>query len=551
MALAQSSGARIHRRTVVRDAHDPRGLDLLHLRRARRPRAARRAGSSRDDTRCLSRLELTINGERPLLLSSGQGRVLLGRVLPAQPARGRAAAGRALDRRASASSATGCRTRSCVRNESLEPLAFDVGLEVGCRLRGHLRRQGARLRARRPAAREAAAAAGARPLRRATATARARRSTANGGARTQVILSRAGRGRRLARRAIAIELEPRERLELARRRRRLARRRRAAPQAVERRFGEELAHVRDSLAAWQLRVPQLRASWDDARPRVPASRSPTSRRCACAAAATASAHAPGRRDAVVHDGVRPRHADHVPADAALRARARASRRSTRSPSCRRTRTTRRSTPSRARSSTSCAAARRPRPGSRATTARSTRRRSSSCCSPRSGAGRTTPALARELRGARARRARVDRRLGRPRRRRVRRVRAAHASAGSTNQSWKDSRRLAALPRRRARRARRSRRARCRATSTTRSCGIAEIAREVWRDRELADAARARGGRAASSASTRRSGSRSAAASTRSRSTARSGRSTRSARTSGTCSGPGSSRPSASRPSSTS
>jgi glycogen debranching enzyme len=31
---------------------------------------------------------------------------------------------------------------------------------------------------------------------------------------------------------------------------------------IERDFGEELAHVRESLAAWQLRVPQLRASWD-------------------------------------------------------------------------------------------------------------------------------------------------------------------------------------------------------------------------------------------------------------------------------------------------
>ncbi len=35
------------------------------------------------------------------------------------------------------------------------------------------------------------------------------------------------------------------------------------PQTVESRFGEELARVRDSLTAWQLRVPQLRASWDD------------------------------------------------------------------------------------------------------------------------------------------------------------------------------------------------------------------------------------------------------------------------------------------------
>src|SRR5438552_11030297 len=35
------------------------------------------------------------------------------------------------------------------------------------------------------------------------------------------------------------------------------------PHTAERRFGEELGHVRDSLAAWRLRVPQIRTSWDD------------------------------------------------------------------------------------------------------------------------------------------------------------------------------------------------------------------------------------------------------------------------------------------------
>ena len=38
---------------------------------------------------------------------------------------------------------------------------------------------------------------------------------------------------------------------------------RTAVQFAERRFGEELARVRASLAAWRLRVPQLRGSWDD------------------------------------------------------------------------------------------------------------------------------------------------------------------------------------------------------------------------------------------------------------------------------------------------
>ena len=38
---------------------------------------------------------------------------------------------------------------------------------------------------------------------------------------------------------------------------------RIAPELAGRRFGDELARVRDSLAAWQLRVPHLRASWED------------------------------------------------------------------------------------------------------------------------------------------------------------------------------------------------------------------------------------------------------------------------------------------------
>ena len=38
---------------------------------------------------------------------------------------------------------------------------------------------------------------------------------------------------------------------------------RTAVQLAERRFGDELARVRASLAAWRLRVPQLRGTWDD------------------------------------------------------------------------------------------------------------------------------------------------------------------------------------------------------------------------------------------------------------------------------------------------
>jgi glycogen debranching enzyme len=37
---------------------------------------------------------------------------------------------------------------------------------------------------------------------------------------------------------------------------------RTAPERAERTFGDELARVRESLSAWQLRVPQIRASWE-------------------------------------------------------------------------------------------------------------------------------------------------------------------------------------------------------------------------------------------------------------------------------------------------
>ena len=82
-------------------------------------------------------------------------------------------------------------------------------------------------------------------------------------ARTQVILSQAGAvdGGKVSYR---IELAPRERWEL---------RIDVVPGAngevlvpgpvAQRRFGEELVHIRDSLTAWHLRVPQLRTDWDE------------------------------------------------------------------------------------------------------------------------------------------------------------------------------------------------------------------------------------------------------------------------------------------------
>ena len=81
-------------------------------------------------------------------------------------------------------------------------------------------------------------------------------------ARTQVIMSRRGEVDGMQAR-FRIELEPRERWDLRLDIVPLPDGQQVVPRVAERRFGDELARVRESLAAWQLRVPQLRATWDD------------------------------------------------------------------------------------------------------------------------------------------------------------------------------------------------------------------------------------------------------------------------------------------------
>ena len=303
--------------------------------------------------------------------------------------------------------------------------------------------------------------------------------------------------------------------------------------------------MRESLAAWQLRVPQIRADWD--RPRALVRAVGLRPRVAADARRRAARPHARRGDAVVHDRLRARHDDHVSADAALRPRARAHGAGGARRAAGDARTTPTSTPSRARSSTSCA-----------------RQGRAELVRAYYGTVDATPlylvllsevwrwtddaAFVRGLREPALRGARLDRRVRRPGRRRLRRVRAADA-ARARESVVEGLRRLAALPRRSHRRG---------ADRAGRGAGLRlrrEAADGRARARRLARprarrAARARGRGAAASASTSSSGSRRAAATTRSRSTARSGRSTRSAPTSGTCSGAGSSRRSAWTPSST-
>ena len=313
------------------------------------------SGFFAEDTRFLSRFTLTVNGERPLLLSSDKVEYFSAAFYLRNPLAGGLEQD-ALSIVRERFVGDGMQDRIAVRNESaMEPVAFELALEVAAdfadifSVKEHDFSLGDPLRAR------AAAAAGRGALRRGD-----ERSSCS---RTRTRARRRDAGRPLAAGrasttaiacAIAIELAPRERWELRRSTSSRARRaQRALPRRrVERRFGDELAHVRDSLAAWQLRVPQLRATLGRARARVrPLGRRP--RLAAHARHRRRVGEAAGRRHALVHDRVRPRHDHHVPADAALRARSSRARRSRRSPSSRRARTTRRSTPSPARSSTRC------------------------------------------------------------------------------------------------------------------------------------------------------------------------------------------------------
>ena len=200
------------------------------------------------------------------------------------------------------------------------------------------------------------------------------------------------------------------------------------------------------------------------------------------------------RDAVVHGRLRARHADHVPADAALRPRARAQRaaRARHAPGDGgRPDARRRAGQDRPRGAHGQG---RERPGSRATTARWTRRRSSSSSSRSCGAGRTTRRSC-----ARCASRRCARSTGSTSTATSTATGSSSTSAarerGLENQSWKDSRQLAALPRRSP------------GEPPIAPCEVqgyvydakarmAELAREVWRDRDARRAARARGGRAA-------------------------------------------------------
>ena len=275
------------------------------------------SGLFAEDTRFLSRLELRINGARPLLLSSGKVEYFSA----AFYLRNAVVDGLAQDVLSIARArfvGEGMQDHVVLRNEGNEELAVELALEVGTdfadiiSVKEHDFALGNPLTARPlPLPASVRYDAGANQL--------VLEEGGTGGAKTQVLLSRSGE---------PVDSGVRFHLRLAARQSWDLRidivasiaGEEAEPHVVERRFGEEREHVQESLAAWHLRVPRLQTRREDMRL---AFRQSVADLAALADARRAPARdAPGCGHAVVHDRLRARHDHHVPADDAARARAR-------------------------------------------------------------------------------------------------------------------------------------------------------------------------------------------------------------------------------------
>src|SRR6185295_11892698 len=212
-----------------------------------------------EDTRFLSSLRLTINGQRPLLLSSDKIEYFSAAFFMRNPLVGGLEQD-VLSIRRERFVGDGMQDLFAVQNQGMQPIEFDLELEVGTdfadifAVKDYDFALGDPLRAKplpslRPIEYEDESNQflisdnGELPLK------------------TQVIFSQRGEvdGSGVK---FHLALEPRERWNLDVEIIPLPDGEPVATRFAQRRFGEEVGRVRDSLAAWQLRVPQLRTSWD-------------------------------------------------------------------------------------------------------------------------------------------------------------------------------------------------------------------------------------------------------------------------------------------------
>jgi glycogen debranching enzyme len=215
-----------------------------------------------DDTRFLSRLELTIDGKRPLLLSSGNVEYFSAAYFLRNPLSRRLQLDALLIKR-ERFVGNGMQDHILVTNETMKPLEFRVDLAIAADFADIISVKEWDFSLGDPKH----ATSLPQPVRPdyAEETNQVVLVDPEGFGRTQVILSQRGD---MTDSGVGydITLAPRETWSL-----------RVdvglttdggpnrAPQVVESHFGRERARVAESVTAWELRVPQIRASWNDLR----------------------------------------------------------------------------------------------------------------------------------------------------------------------------------------------------------------------------------------------------------------------------------------------
>ena len=212
-----------------------------------------------EDTRFLSVLRLTLNKTRPLLLSSGKVEYFSAAFFLRNPLAGGLEQDvvSILRERFVGES---MQDVIVAQNQSMERQSFDLELEIEAdfadilSVKAHDFALGDPMRAKPLPERV--------PIRFSEEHNEFLLEDPDDGAQTQVIFSERGEidGTKVR---WKVELEPRERWHLRVDVIPSLEGDHVVPRQLERRFGDEMTRVRDSLAAWRLRVPQIRADWDD------------------------------------------------------------------------------------------------------------------------------------------------------------------------------------------------------------------------------------------------------------------------------------------------
>ena len=215
------------------------------------------SGLFADDTRFLSRLKLTLNGATPLPLSAGKVEYFSAAFFLRNPPAG----GLKHDQVAITRErfvGEGMQDVVVLENESIEPVSLELGFEFAADFADILSVKQHDFALGDPM--HANALPGPAPSRYDAEHNQFVLEDPEDSLRTQIILSRQGRvdGSSVT---FPVDLGPRERWEVRIDVVPVSDGDVLVPKTVERRFGEERGRVRDSLAAWQLRVPQLRAEW--------------------------------------------------------------------------------------------------------------------------------------------------------------------------------------------------------------------------------------------------------------------------------------------------